>query len=80
MMVEGSKGQPTLHPAISEARLGRQTIDRLLGKINLPAPEKAGDDGEDAASQRARKAADARWTREDRVKAMRESSARAAVN
>lgn len=41
VMVAGSKDQPVLHPAVAEARQGRLAIDRMLGKIVLPSPEKA---------------------------------------
>ena len=49
VMVKGSTGQPTVNPAIVEARQGRLAIDRMLGKIVLPQPEKAG--GEPPASE-----------------------------
>jgi hypothetical protein len=70
LMSTGSKGQPVLHPGVAELRLGRLAIDRMLGKITLPAPEKAGA-GQDSAGQRAQKAAEARWSRHGRVKALR---------
>ncbi len=56
--VAGSRGQVTVHPALSEARQLRLVQLRLLSALALP-------DGEarpaSASSQRARKAADARW-------------------
>lgn len=64
----GSTGQTIVHPAILEARQARLAISRLVGLIELP-------DGEErpatAATTRGRKAAQARWGRQDRMEAMR---------
>lgn len=35
VMVDGSKGQPIVHPAIAEARLQRQLAAQLLARIEL---------------------------------------------
>lgn len=37
-VVEGSKGQPTMNPLLTEARQARQSISRLLGQLALPSP------------------------------------------
>lgn len=66
-MTTGSTGQPVVHPAVAEARQGRLAIDRLLGKVALPAPEKDG--AETSASERGRQAANARWGDEARRRA-----------
>lgn len=66
--VPGSAGQPVAHPLGSELRATRQLLARLLAQLDLPA-ELDGDDGDGSpwdglsASQRARKAARARWDR-----------------
>lgn len=63
-MVAGSKGQEVLHPAIPELRLQRQLLATLLARLDMP--EEAGEAGEWdglTASQRARRAARARWDR-----------------
>lgn len=67
-MTTGSTGQPAVHPAIPEARQGRLAIDRLLGKIVMPAPE-SGSEGATGATTKAQRAADARW----REQAIREA-------
>ena len=56
--VEGSAGQPRLHPAVAEARAARQAVARLLAAI--PTPD---DDGASRTPQqrRATKAANTRW-------------------
>lgn len=66
LMATGSKGQEVLHPAVQEARQGRLAIDRHLGHIALPAPEKAAGESSDTASERATKAANARWATDAR--------------
>jgi hypothetical protein len=52
--VEGSRGQPVLNPAISEARQGRLALGKLLGQLDLP--ESSSD-----VVRSARHAAEARW-------------------
>ena len=56
--VEGSKGQPRLHPAVAEVRQTRVALTRVLGAIAFPnedgVPVKAG-------TRHASKAAVARW-------------------
>lgn len=49
----GSTGQVVLHPAVAEARQARLSIDRLLGKIVMPAPEKSGETGSSAHARTA---------------------------
>lgn len=64
-MIAGSKGQQVLHPAIPELRQQRQVMASLLGRLDIPE----GGDGLGtewdglSASQRARRAARARWDR-----------------
>jgi uncharacterized protein with von Willebrand factor type A (vWA) domain len=52
--VEGSRGQPVLNPAVSEARQGRLALGKLLGQLDLP--ESTAD-----VVRNARHAADTRW-------------------
>jgi hypothetical protein len=70
-MVKGSQGQPRLNPAVTEVRLSRAALARMLGQIQLPN-EGAGvsttntstpdtPPSETAASRRGRKAAEKRW-------------------
>jgi hypothetical protein len=73
ILTTGSTGQVVLHPGVAEARLGRLAIDRMLGKLSMPAPQKA--EGESMASQRARKGGVAKWARRDRVEERRRGSA-----
>lgn len=42
LMVAGSQGQPVLHPAVSEARMTRQLVASLVGKIELAPPKSPG--------------------------------------
>ena len=70
MLTTGSAGQPVIHPALAEARLGRLAIDRLLGKLVLPDPEAPGA-GADASTLRGREAAKQRWSKEKRKEARR---------
>ncbi len=67
-MATGSTGQDVVNPAVVEARQARLAIDRLLGKISLPVPEK---DGETANSTRARAGARQRRVQDARRKARR---------
>jgi len=62
LRVRGSKGQQVLNPAIAEIRQQQIVQQRLLGQIGLDVGtgEKTG-----AASNRARHAAQARWSRRD---------------
>lgn len=57
-MARGSKNQRVVHPAMVEARLCRQAIGQLLSRLALPD-----DAGTSEASERGRKAANARWAR-----------------
>jgi hypothetical protein len=59
LTVAGSRGQPAPHPLLAQQRAERGLLVRLLDRLQLPA------DGEWDnlnASQRARKAARARWS------------------
>jgi hypothetical protein len=38
LMVLGSKGQPVLHPAVSEARMTRQLVASLVDKVAIGPP------------------------------------------
>ena len=60
LMVEGSKGQEVLHPAVREARQQRLALGRLLGQLDLP-DEEGEALVESLTTVRARKAAQARW-------------------
>ena len=57
--VKGSMGQETLNPAHAEARLQRKTVAALLDQLGLPSD--GGEWDNLTATQRARKAARARW-------------------
>lgn len=62
-MVTSPNGVQKIHPAVVEARAGRQALARLLGALSLP------DDPDDEprlteAQRRGRAAARARWSRE----------------
>lgn len=59
LVVEGSKGQPTLAGALAEARQGRLAMGRLLGMLALPADADA--NSKTPAQLRASKAANTRW-------------------
>jgi P27 family predicted phage terminase small subunit len=58
--VKGSRGQPTVHPALSEARQLRLVQLRLLSTLEMSDPQEAIRNATPAQS-RARKAAEARW-------------------
>jgi phage terminase small subunit len=60
--VRGSTGQVVLHPGIAEIRQHRLALQRILGSIGIDtgAGEKTG-----ASANRARHAANARWSRRD---------------
>jgi hypothetical protein len=63
-MISGSHKQPVVHPAISEARQQRALLASLLKRLDIPEePEADGSWDGLSASQRARKAAGARWGR-----------------
>lgn len=65
--VTGSRGQVVIAPAIQELRHSRAELARLLRQLAIPDPEDEGDEEGEwdglTASQRARKAARARWGR-----------------
>ncbi len=69
LIVEGSVGQPRVHPAAGELRASRLAIGRLLAQLGLPD---ANDDSMDSPVQaRGRLAARARWTARDAKQARR---------
>jgi len=60
LTVAGSAGQTRVHPAIAEIRQGRVALTRMVGALALP------DEAErpmTATSQKAKRAADLRWSR-----------------
>lgn len=54
MVARGSTGQPCVHPAAIEARLARTAAAQILGRLHKPA--------HGSPSERARRAARARWS------------------
>jgi hypothetical protein len=66
MKVQGSTGQERLHPAIAEARLARQSLDRLMARFKLPGAEDpaTGQPGRplSARGRQAQAAANKRWS------------------
>ena len=60
--VTGSRGQIRPHPALAELRGTRAEVARLLGRLKLPDPQPAAA-GSSLTSERARKAARARWSK-----------------
>lgn len=63
-LVAGSRGQLVVHPAIPELRQQRQLLASLLGRLDLPEDRSGIGSEWDGltSSQRARKAARARWS------------------
>lgn len=59
-VVEGSTGQPRLHPALAESRQTALAIGRLLGELGLDRSDEA-DRPESSTTRKARRAAEARW-------------------
>jgi hypothetical protein len=74
LMIEGSTGQLRIHPAITEAHLGRQAVARLLAQLHLVDDPEA-DVGRSPKSRRASHAATTRWNRVARIEDYRRSSA-----
>lgn len=62
-MVSGSQGQQVLNPAITEARLQRAQLARLLDQLGLPTEEDSESVPDSPARRKARKAAEVRWRR-----------------
>ncbi len=59
-MIDGSKGQRVLHPAIAEARQQRMALGRLLAQLRIP--DEGGRPSVASATElRARRAAQVRW-------------------
>ncbi len=67
-IVEGSMGQPRLSPIVGELRLGRLAAAKLLGDLVLPDEDAK---PMTARSERARRAANSRWTRVTRLQEKR---------
>lgn len=70
-IVEGSRGQRRMNAVVTELRQSRLALARLLGMLKLPD-----DDGRpmSAKSERAQRAAFARWDRTAEVRATRKSN------
>jgi hypothetical protein len=66
MTVLGSTGQPVAHPLLAELRRHRDTLARLLERLNLPAGDE--DAGSTPAQKRAQRAAQQRWRDRQAVK------------
>lgn len=64
VMVDGSKGQPVLHPAVGEARQQRLAFGRLISSLALPDSE--GETIRTPEQVRASTASLARWRAEAR--------------
>ena len=57
VLVEGSRGQMIVHPAIVEERAQRDLLGRLLGRLSFPSES----DTEAAAATLGKRGAQARW-------------------
>ncbi len=69
LTVAGSRGQIVAHPLAADLRAERQLLSRLLAQIELPADDDNGGQWDGlSASQRARKAARAKWDKRGRAK------------
>jgi uncharacterized protein with von Willebrand factor type A (vWA) domain len=53
-LVEGSRGQQVINPAVPEVRQGRLALGKLLGQLDLPESTRD-------AVRNARRAAESRW-------------------
>lgn len=60
LMVTGSTGQLTIHPAVSQANGTRQLVGKLLAQLQLP-DESGEAEVQSFETARARKAAQVRW-------------------
>ncbi|WP_053062085.1 hypothetical protein [Rhodococcus sp. ARP2] len=60
----GSTGQTRLHPAVTEVRLARSALAKLLAQLQLPEDAAAGGSQLSAKSRQHQKAADSRWNRQ----------------
>jgi hypothetical protein len=60
IMVRGAAGQTRLNAAVVELRKGRVALARLLGNVHLPDED---DKSATVASERGRRAAQARWSK-----------------
>lgn len=61
LVVEGSTGQPVIHPCISQANSARSLMATLLGKLGLPDADHEVAEKRTRRTESARKAAQARW-------------------
>ena len=69
LIVAGSAGQPRLTPVAAELRQARLALGKLLDQMRLPVDDTAATAPASFASQRAQKAANARWAGENRRRA-----------
>lgn len=60
VMTVGSTGQPRVHPALAQLNATRATLGRLL--VHLSLPDTGDETTPSMASERARKAAQSRWS------------------
>lgn len=61
-LVDGSMGQPVIHPLVPEIRHHRSTLQRLLASLKLPDEgTSTGAMRADSVSEKARKAQNVRW-------------------
>jgi hypothetical protein len=63
----GSQGQERLAQVVTEARLARSALARLLGQIKLPTESAAGEKPMTERGRHAQKAAEARWSKHAKV-------------
>lgn len=63
LSVVGSAGQPVLNKAVTELRLGRLALAKLLSSLDIPA------EGQTGRSRDAARAAKYRWNKRDRQRA-----------
>jgi hypothetical protein len=59
LVVNGSTGQPKVHPLLEEVRRHRLLLERLTSALNLPDQDE--EVGSRAGSRHARRAAEGRW-------------------
>jgi hypothetical protein len=71
LVVRGSQGQPRLSQAVTEVRLSRLAMARLLDTLRLPAEDESDATARDGRSARAKRAAEIRWSRARRVQERR---------
>jgi len=67
ILTRGSQGQARLAQAVTEARLARLALSRLLGQIKLPAETATGERPLTDRGRRAQRAAQTRWSKVAKV-------------